>query len=155
MRHAIWTREISTGDWISYLEGKGFRLPGQTDPAGLVYVSQVPRPYYISGNDSLLFSEIREDWDFPSDFFDMSFAKGNFRISGKGYGHGLGLSQEGAMNMAEKGYGFREILEFYYPGTHVLDYKDCRRDSVLIPPSRSAPADEKYGLIPPRSLVGN
>jgi peptidoglycan hydrolase-like amidase len=34
--------------------------------------------------------------------------------------------------MAEKGYGFREILEFYYPGTQVLDYKDCRRDSVLI-----------------------
>ena len=128
MRHAAWTREISTGDWISYLARKEFHVTGLNDTTVLEYKSLIPGTYYVSGNDSMLFTEIREDWDFPSDFFDIIFAKGNFRISGKGYGHGLGLSQEGAMNMAEQGYGYTEILEFYYPGARILDIKECRQE---------------------------
>lgn len=38
-----------------------------------------------------------------------------FRITGGGYGHGNGLSQNGARLMAEKGMDYREILNFYYP----------------------------------------
>jgi stage II sporulation protein D len=40
-------------------------------------------------------------------------------ITGKGYGHGVGMCQFGANGMAKAGYGFREILERYYPGTVV------------------------------------
>lgn len=39
------------------------------------------------------------------------------RFDGRGWGHGVGLSQWGARGMAARGYGYREILEFYYPGT--------------------------------------
>lgn len=35
---------------------------------------------------------------------------------GKGWGHGVGLCQHGAFGMAKKGYSYRQILEFYYPG---------------------------------------
>ena len=38
-------------------------------------------------------------------------------FEGRGYGHGKGLSQYGAKVAAEKGVGYREILDFYYPGT--------------------------------------
>lgn len=38
------------------------------------------------------------------------------RFVGRGYGHGVGLSQWGAKGMAEQGYQYRQILEFYYPG---------------------------------------
>ncbi|MER3426083.1 MAG: stage II sporulation protein D [Thermus sp.] len=38
-------------------------------------------------------------------------------IRGRGAGHGLGLSQWGARGMAEAGYGYREILGYYFPGT--------------------------------------
>lgn len=37
-----------------------------------------------------------------------------FAFRGKGYGHGLGMSQWGAQGMAIEGYDFEEILEFYY-----------------------------------------
>ncbi len=37
-------------------------------------------------------------------------------ISGKGYGHGVGMSQYGAKGMAEKGYTYEQILEYYYTG---------------------------------------
>lgn len=35
-------------------------------------------------------------------------------FEGKGYGHGLGLSQWGARGLAAKGYDYKEILEIYY-----------------------------------------
>jgi len=40
-------------------------------------------------------------------------------INGKGWGHGLGMSQWGAKNMAEQGFEFEQILTFYYTDTHI------------------------------------
>ena len=39
-----------------------------------------------------------------------------FRLRGAGWGHGVGLCQIGAAVMAERGYGYREILAHYYRG---------------------------------------
>jgi len=43
----------------------------------------------------------------------------NYIFDGKGWGHGLGMSQYGAKGMAESGYNYVEILEYYYTGTKV------------------------------------
>ena len=37
----------------------------------------------------------------------------------KGYGHGVGMSQYGANEMAKSGASYREILMHYYPGTTI------------------------------------
>lgn len=42
-----------------------------------------------------------------------------FVFQGKGWGHGVGLCQAGAIEMARSGYDFREILAHYYPGTKI------------------------------------
>ena len=39
---------------------------------------------------------------------------GSFVISGSGYGHNVGMSQWGAYSMANLGYSYRDILQFYY-----------------------------------------
>ena len=53
-----------------------------------------------------------------STFFDVEKeSSSSFRFSGKGSGHGVGLSQWGAKGMAEDGYGYKAILKHYYPGT--------------------------------------
>lgn len=39
------------------------------------------------------------------------------RFAGRGYGHGVGMSQWGAKGMAERGHRAERILEYYYPGT--------------------------------------
>lgn len=44
---------------------------------------------------------------------------GSYTFQGSGYGHQLGLSQYGAMAMAERGFSYDEIIEFYFPGTYV------------------------------------
>ena len=42
-----------------------------------------------------------------------------FKFYGRGWGHGVGLSQDGAKVMANKGYNYKKILQFYYPGSKI------------------------------------
>ncbi len=42
-----------------------------------------------------------------------------YQIYGGGYGHGVGMSQNGAKTMASQGMTFEEILQFFYPGTEL------------------------------------
>ena len=45
----------------------------------------------------------------------------SFTFEGKGYGHGVGMSQYGAMEMAKQGYNFEEILKYYYTGVDIIN----------------------------------
>ena len=40
-------------------------------------------------------------------------------ISGKGYGHGVGMSQQGAQVMGAQGYSYIDILKYYYTGIDI------------------------------------
>ncbi|MDE6392586.1 MAG: SpoIID/LytB domain-containing protein [Muribaculaceae bacterium] len=55
-----------------------------------------------------------------SSWFEVHPAADGFRLEGHGWGHGVGLCQIGAAYMAFKGKSFREILDFYYPGTRLM-----------------------------------
>ena len=48
---------------------------------------------------------------------------GYFTFHGKGWGHGVGLSQWGAQALAKEGWTARRILEHYYPGTAIKRFK--------------------------------
>ncbi|MFH2069229.1 MAG: SpoIID/LytB domain-containing protein [Candidatus Omnitrophota bacterium] len=49
--------------------------------------------------------------------FDVRMENGMVLFTGKGWGHGVGLSQWGAKKMAEQGYTYDRILKFYFPDT--------------------------------------
>ena len=55
-----------------------------------------------------------------SDLYDLRNAAGKVLFSGHGAGHGVGLCQAGAEEMARQGKTYKEILSFYYPGTEVI-----------------------------------
>lgn len=46
---------------------------------------------------------------------------GVFVFKGQGWGHGVGMSQWGAYHMAQLGYNYREILDFYYSNTLISE----------------------------------
>jgi stage II sporulation protein D len=46
-----------------------------------------------------------------------------YQIYGGGYGHGVGMSQNGAKTMANMGMGYEEILNFFYPGTEISNIR--------------------------------
>ncbi len=51
--------------------------------------------------------------------FTVRFQEDSFTFTVLGYGHGVGMSQTGAQQMAKQGASFREILSWYYPGTRL------------------------------------
>ncbi len=55
-----------------------------------------------------------------SSWFDVSREGDVFVLKGHGWGHGVGLCQIGAAVMASKGFGYKEILSYYYKGAQVL-----------------------------------
>jgi stage II sporulation protein D len=52
-----------------------------------------------------------------SDWYDLKSSGNALAISGRGYGHGVGLCQAGAYQMASEGHSESDILRFYFPGT--------------------------------------
>jgi stage II sporulation protein D len=53
----------------------------------------------------------------PSDSYSKRRESDSLVLEGVGVGHGLGLCQRGAADMARRGASFREILTHYYPNT--------------------------------------
>ena len=57
----------------------------------------------------------------PSAFAVISPSpEGEYHIRGGGYGHGIGMSQNGAGKMAELGKTYKEILEFFFQNVEIL-----------------------------------
>jgi stage II sporulation protein D len=54
-----------------------------------------------------------------STLFHMVAGKGGILFQGKGYGHGVGMSQWGARRMAQSGSTYQDILKFYYKGIKI------------------------------------
>ncbi|MGM0843745.1 MAG: SpoIID/LytB domain-containing protein [Bacillota bacterium] len=60
---------------------------------------------------------------FKSHLVDyITLADGRYEIAGRGFGHGIGMSQYGAYAMGKAGKGYQEILDFYYPTTENDNY---------------------------------
>ncbi len=135
-QNAKWSDTISFEDWKHYLGQNGMRSIDRL-PRELLYVEQMRRKmYFILDKDSIRMSKIREDWGFKSAFFDMFPEGDSVLVWGKGYGHGIGMSQEGAMKMARDGYSHEDILQFYFYRVRLMDYRDL--------PVSSRPVFGKY-----------
>lgn len=57
----------------------------------------------------------------------LEFNNGKYTMKGRGYGHGVGMSQWGASKMGESGKTYKEIIEFYFPGTHIMKFSDYKK----------------------------
>lgn len=87
-----------------------------------------------------------------------------FLLDGRGWGHGVGMSQWGAEGYARHGYGYRQILAHYYPHTHIgiAGARDVRvllldkQDSVRVGSDAPFVALDARGRkvhLPPRDVV--
>ncbi len=120
--HYAWEVTISKDKWLNYLN-KRFGYP--TDNATFVGAvtnmnPNMRRPYLTEYDTSILLKTIRRDWGLKSTYFSIRDRGSDILLQGKGFGHGVGLSQEGAMKMANLGMPFNEILHFYYKDIHLI-----------------------------------
>ena len=64
----------------------------------------------------------RQLFSIKSTDFSFIFLDNEIVVSTLGYGHGVGMSQRGANEMAKNGYSYVDILTHYYTGVSVLNY---------------------------------
>jgi stage II sporulation protein D len=92
--------------------------------------------------------------------FEIARAGSSFIFRGQGFGHGLGLCQEGAHVMAERGASYRQILEKYFPSTHIANgaspsadlmwnrQKPARQQGLLVRSTRALPDGRASAFLP-------
>ncbi len=122
--NATWEKKIPKDKWLSYFHDK---LPcsdsDSTCIAQKLNFTQESRKKYLGSADcNMPLRNLREAFNLKSTFFSVSTDGDLVVLKGRGFGHGVGLCQEGAMQMAKTGTGYRKILEFYYSGSHLVDF---------------------------------
>jgi stage II sporulation protein D len=124
--YGLWEKRFSIVAVMTALRREGYRIDavrsvesGMITPGGRVMnvlfrsrrgTLSVPSEVFRS---ALGYSRV------PSIFFEPELIDEEVVFSGRGLGHGVGLCQWGAREMAQRGYDYRAILRHYYPGTSI------------------------------------
>jgi stage II sporulation protein D len=129
-QHRRWTDVISTAQLQKALESDPRTSVGSivdvtvyrhdaTGRAQLIAI-QGSRQITLSGWDFKIIVGRALGWNIlKSSRFEIVRSGSNFVFRGSGFGHGLGLCQEGAHVMAARGATYRQILSKYFPGTRM------------------------------------
>jgi len=127
-RNSVWEKSISRSEWQEYLKKSGYS--GNTNDSSVYSFAQKTRLVnYNVGSFTIPLRIMRADLDLRSAYFSVMTDGDSIIFKGRGYGHGVGLCQEGAMAMAAKGFNYQQIIDFYYTGVLITDIKNA----VILP----------------------
>ncbi len=122
--NAHWKKKISKVKWRNYLVNTFFYPIHDREAKSKIYTFEQKdrKAFYLGPQYGIPLRDIRYHFKLKSTFFSCH-PEGNYVVlEGRGFGHGVGLCQEGAMSMARKGYNFKQILSFYYTGIDFENY---------------------------------
>ena len=130
MRQSDWTKTMTKDQWLGYF-AKKHKL-NTSDSAvrdSLLSFSQPRRKARIMG---VPLTRIRTDFQLKSTFFSVDYDSigGKVTLRGHGYGHGVGLSQEGTIRMARLGIAYDSIIYHYYTGARLNHNPDSPKNYV-------------------------
>lgn len=93
----------------------------QTSGEALYYNKELLSPCSFSASNGGRTTSSEDRWGGRREYLIEQDDPYDYAVTkGKKTGHGVGMSQEGAKEMARRGFSYREILSFYYPNTKVL-----------------------------------
>ena len=141
--HATWEKTLTRTEWLAYLTKRfGFSAADKAHLAAVLDYQPQCRDLYLGNTWPLLpLKHIREDLKLKSTFFSVTTTGESVLLQGRGFGHAVGLCQEGAMGMARAGYSYTDILHHYYAEVHLVDlstidfFRD-EGDTQLVPGPR-------------------
>jgi stage II sporulation protein D len=127
---AAWHTEVPLAKFADIARAEGWRVPANIVTARVTERSASHRALRVAftgdngATSAISASALRFgigralDWDrVRSDAYEIGVRNGVLVFDGRGHGHGVGLCQAGATEMAVEGKNWREILAFYFPGT--------------------------------------
>lgn len=123
-KQANWSKVIPRSEWEGYLKKQyGLNVSDKFIREQMYSFTQDSRKaFYIHPSLGVPLRDLREKFKLKSTFFDVSLEGSSVVLRGHGFGHGIGLCQEGAMSMATIGYNYKQIGLFYFDGIRIMDY---------------------------------
>ena len=121
---AYWQRSIPLEDWQAYLQLKHrYPVDDTINNIGATSFSQSSgRAIYFKDKElKIPLKTIRADFKLKSTYFSIEQKGDSVIFTGRGYGHGVGLCQEGAMQMAKLKYSYEYIMHYYYKDVNLVD----------------------------------
>ena len=109
-----WNKSISMSQVKNLIGGVGrikAMIPQKTTPQGRVVMMKVVGS---RGSTQVSGRKLRKVLDLRSTLFRIRVDGNSIQVYGRGFGHGLGLSQWGAYHLAKKGVTYNQILAHYY-----------------------------------------
>ncbi len=124
---ATWEMEISKSEWLKYLDEK-FKYPIADSAMKAKATSFVQKTRKVNFCDAPLIplKTIRLDWKLKSSFFSIEDQGDVLLFTGRGFGHGVGLCQEGAMHMVDLGWTYKQIIKFYYTDVSIVNISELK-----------------------------
>ena len=124
---STWRKSLPMSEWYNFLRSKGV-MPGEetalySAPGNLpVRIGRITvAGRHITGE------EMRQRLGLRSAYFSIKTDGDSLILNGRGYGHGVGMCQDGAKAMAAKKITYDKITGFYFPGTFITDIKNAHR----------------------------
>lgn len=121
-----WSARISRQELAQKLASKGFGVrtvtnvrPETRSKSGRLVRVAIDSPTGSFSMKANTFRLMVGATSMKSTLCDVGLKGDTVTFSGKGYGHGVGMSQWGAEGMAREGRDYRQILGHYYPGTSI------------------------------------
>lgn len=139
MKQSVWKKELTRNEWLNYFSKKHkLNTADSAISDELLTFQQDERKARIH---NIPLTKIRTDFKLKSTFFSVSANGNKVTLNGRGYGHGVGLSQEGAIRMVTLGYKYQEILMHYYKGAIIY------RDMSIVDPKYQGVANDLKKII--------
>jgi stage II sporulation protein D len=125
-KQANWEKKIPVNEWKAFMVNKyDFPVWDSLSNYQLYNFQQSERhAFFIHPFYGIPLRDLREAFQLKSTFFSCSLDGEFVVLKGRGFGHGVGLCQEGAMNMSKKGFDYQQILLFYYPKMRLMIQSD-------------------------------
>lgn len=130
---SAWDLKVALPELEARLKAAGHKVSGITDirPGARNSRGRLNHVVVVSsrGNLALTGDQFRKAIGYSvirSTNFIVKVENGEAAFSGLGNGHGVGLCQWGAKQRALDGFGYAEILTYYYPGTDLIKFSDIR-----------------------------
>ena len=128
MPNAYWQKKMPVDEWLNYLKSK-HKYPVNNQEAkdvALHFKQETRKVNLIYDNIKIPLKNIRTDLKLKSTFFSVELSEdGNsITLNGRGFGHGIGMCQEGAINMTKSGYDYKQVLNFYYQNIHIIHLRE-------------------------------
>jgi stage II sporulation protein D len=123
MPNSNWEKSISKIQWQDYLESKRYPLSDSTSAASLAFFPSEKQVFFVDSTFGIPMRTMRSDLKLKSAYFSVHQNGEKVTFVGQGFGHGVGLCQEGAMRMAVLGYSYQDIIHFYYKDVHLVPKK--------------------------------